>query len=61
MVLDVTTDLETLRAWAADKAVTDEDEATRPVWAQIAAEVGAYLAGADSPEPAGVSALPLSL
>jgi hypothetical protein len=36
-------ELEVLRSWAADRAELDEDGAARPLWAQIAAEVGAYL------------------
>lgn len=40
-------DLLILQAWAGERALNDEDEAARPLWAQIAREVGDYL----SPEP----------
>ena len=36
-------DLTILRSWAESKAATDDDHDARPLWSQIAKEVGAYL------------------
>lgn len=38
-------DLDVLLRWATDKAVHDDDQSARPLWARIAAEVEAYQAG----------------
>lgn len=42
-------DLATLREWAAGRALDDDDLAARPLWSQIAAEVGDYLDGPTEP------------
>lgn len=49
--------LDTLLAWATDMAVKDPDEAARPLWAQIAAEVEAYVTGESVPVPADTPSL----
>lgn len=46
----MSSELEVLRSWAADRAERDEDVAARPLWAQIAGEVDAYLDGDSAPE-----------
>jgi hypothetical protein len=50
----VNRDLETLQRWAAEKATTDEDIAARPLWDQIANEVGDYLTEGSAPGDADV-------
>lgn len=47
-------DLVALRDWATKKSTTDQDLDARPVWAQIAGDVDAYLDGPD-PIPHGPS------
>ena len=46
-------DLMTLRQWADERSRTDEDAVARPLWAQIAQEVGDYLDDDTPHEPTG--------